>query len=430
MNDFLFNLMVTLDGADLGGASSHPPDLSGEEIQFLDRVKSVVEKSVDDKMSAYFDQYKSQQKKYMEVYTQYHNEDGSRRKSSDEVEPGIRMARLAKLAMLSQNDNEKALRLSQQLYPKDSELKGYLEATEKAMNVTTPTDGGFFVPEVLANEVIPYLYPKLAVMQLGAKRVPMPNGNMSMSRIDTSSSFYWVGESVPITKSGLKAGQVKLSSKKGAGLVPISNDLLRCNTMQADALIRDDMITVISLGLDYAAMFGTGSSYQPKGITNFENVVSGSPTSHARITNVDITRMLALLYKQNVPLSNVGWIFNADMWGEIIALRDGAGQFMFLDEMVKNGTLLGRPFIMSNQIATESGGKKVTKVILGDFSEFLWGEQLGMEVALSREASYTESGVQVSAFERDESVMRVISIVDFNARHGNAFVVSDYDTIP
>ena len=49
----------------------------------------------------------------------------------------------------------------------------------KALSVTSPTDGGYLVPEVYANEIIELLYPATVIYSLGARRLGMANGNLT-----------------------------------------------------------------------------------------------------------------------------------------------------------------------------------------------------------------------------------------------------------
>lgn len=49
----------------------------------------------------------------------------------------------------------------------------------KALSMTSPSDGGYLVPEVYANEIIELLYPATVIYSLGARRLGMANAATS-----------------------------------------------------------------------------------------------------------------------------------------------------------------------------------------------------------------------------------------------------------
>jgi len=87
---------------------------------------------------------------------------------------------------------------------------------------------------------------------------------------------------------------------------------------------------------------------------------------------------------------------------------------------------LGIPLLMTTQISYTTGSPGYTDIWLGDFSEFIWGDQMTMEVQVSREASFDDNGTQVSAFQQDLTLTRVIGVHDFNIKHDKSFVKGTY----
>ncbi len=106
----------------------------------------------------------------------------------------------------------------------------------KALSATSPTDGGYLVPEVYANEIIELLYPATAIYELGARRLGMANGNMNLPKIKTGARAMFTGENRQIPKTAPKFGNLKLSAKKLTALIPMSNDLLRSTNFDNDSV--------------------------------------------------------------------------------------------------------------------------------------------------------------------------------------------------
>lgn len=356
------------------------------------------------------------QKKYESVYMNFGKTD--EKEKGEKVAPGIRFARMAKCIAASKNDAEKALQIAEKsLYPNDKDL----HASLKALSVTTPSEGGFLVQEQYSEEVIPLLLSKTAVMELGARQVPMPNGNLNLPKLTGGSTAYYQGESQNATKSQQTFGNIKMSSKKLVVLVPISNDLIRSSSPAADALVRDDIIQQAKLKIDYTAMYGEGTQYTPLGI-KYAITASYSCTTPSITADVPGT-MVGALMANNAPMISVGWIFNALMWSVFYNLKTTTNQYIYRDEM-KGGKLEGYNFKVSNQIttATSTAAASYYDIFLGDFSEFLFGDEMSFEMMASNEASYYDGTQLQSAFSLDQTVLKITCKHDMALRHAESFL--------
>lgn len=342
----------------------------------------------------------------------------------EQLEPGIRMARCAKLMILSKNDPEKALFFAKGsaensrkgLYSEDKELHDVL----KSMAASTPSDGGFLIPEQYANEVIPLLRAKAIVRRLGARSLPLANGNLNIPRITGGSTSYYLGELQDAKSSKTTLGNIRLSGKKLVTLVPISNDLIRSNAYSADAMVRDDMLQSMALKEDYTAMYGTGTEFTPKGIKNVSGIKSEALSALPSSDNM--AEMVGFMLTKNLPWASPGWGFNGALWSVLYNLKDGVGNYIHREEM-NQGKFLGLPFAISNQIAYNNDAKKTTDVFLADWAEFIIGEEMGLEMMASNEATYHDGTQLVSAFSTDQTVLKVTAKHDFGARHAEAFYV-------
>lgn len=59
----------------------------------------------------------------------------------------------------------------------------------KAMSATNPTAGGFLIPEVYLDEVIELLYSKTVIKELGARTIPLENGNLNIPRMTSGTRY-------------------------------------------------------------------------------------------------------------------------------------------------------------------------------------------------------------------------------------------------
>jgi len=256
------------------------------------------------------------------------------------------------------------------------------------------------------------LMSKVAFTQLGMRRIPMPGGNLNLPRLTGGATSYYVGENQNATKSEQTFGNVKLSSKKLVTLVPVSNDLIRNSSPEADAIVRDDMVQQMQLKIDYTAMYGDGTAYTPLGVKK------SITTANLSVTTAAIDADLL----GTVPMLSVGWVFNSKTWGEFYNLKTTTNQYIYRDEM-NRGTLNSFPFRISNQITTanSTAGTTYYDIFLGDFSEFLFGDEMAFEVMASQEASWYDGTSLQSAFTLDQTVLKITAKHDMALRHNTAF---------
>ena len=96
---------------------------------------------------------------------------------------------------------------------------------------------------------------------------------------------------------------------------------------------------------------------------------------------------------------------------------------------MNRGMLNMHPYRVSNQITTanSTAGTTYYDIFFGDFSEFLFGEEVAFEFMASNEATYDVSGTLYSTFSLDQTVMKITQKHDFALRHDTAFrVVNNY----
>lgn len=404
----------------------------------IEELQSLIDNSVKSAVDAAVAPLKETVGKYSQVFDP-EKQAHELAKSEEKLEPGIRLVRLAKLQLLSNSDPEKALAIAERGYnlkggghfagyPQDKFIKSVLtDMTAKAAGVSVPSEGGFLVPEVLAQEVIPLLYANTVVFELGTRKLDMPNGNLSIPKLSGGATSYYQGENLAAPKSNQKFENVQLRSKKLFTLVPTSNDLIRNASVSADAIIRDDMIQQMKLRMELAAFMGDGTQYVPLGIAKTPGVQTYAPG--AAISPDDPATMIGQLKSKNTPMRSPGWAMNSQMEAIIRNLKTTTGAYIYRDEMDTKGTILGIPYKTTEQIQTGTDSHGLVNIFLADWSEFLFGSEIDFEMTSSMEASYDiGGGTLVSSFSNDQTVLRVLSKHDFGVRHATSFLVGTFQT--
>lgn len=318
-------------------------------------------------------------------------------------------------------DKESILDSAKAMFPESKALHGIMQ---KDLQANIPSAGGFGIPQILAPTVIDFLYANTILDKLGATKIPMPNGNMMWPRIDDTSTTGWDGEITGGNPTQPQLGDAKLSAHKLFAYVVMSNSLLRYNTIGVDALVSRDLQRKARITLDQGFLYGAGNAYQPKGIAN-----QGIQTTGSTSTAIDKTTpiaMMQLLYGANVPMIDPRWVIHPVGKGWIQQLAFASGPWAWAAEMA-GGKLNGAPFVESTSVNYNASGTPYADFFVMDASEILWGVGYDMALEVSREASYVGSdGKTYSAFQRDETVIRLIAEHDFNVKHPVSFVQGQF----
>lgn len=304
----------------------------------------------------------------------------------------------------------------------------------KALSWLNELSGGALVAPPEQGELIELLRNKEALVNAGARVVPLPpQGRLKYPRQTVASNTFWVGESSPITDSTLGTGEVTLQAKKLAVLIKAPNELIRFASPAAEALMRDDMTKSLALGLDLAGLEGAGGDHRPRGILNnpFINTVksSAATANGDKVKGEDAYRCIAAVEESNAEFE--AWIMRPktlykyyQLRADAIAQGDAAGAFLFnLVREAQDGTppkLAGYDVIKSTQVSqvrTKGGQSNLTYVIGGMWSDLL----IGMFGAIE----FAATTLGDTAFVNDQTWVRGILSADIAARHEAAFVLLD-----
>ena len=313
---------------------------------------------------------------------------------------------------------DEALATAKKLYPNSKALHAVLG--QKTLTGSVPSDGGFTIPIAFSPDYIKALYANTILEKLGVRKVPMPNGNLSIPKMTSKASAYWIGEANKINVSQAGFGEVNLKAKKLASLTPISNDLLRYSAVGIDAWVAEDLMQNAKVELDDAFLNGTGTTHTPLGLKNTSGVQTWTPASGTDLSIKTPTEMLAKLKQANIPMNNVKWLFNpiGESWLENLAFASGPFAFPSLD----SGKLKGYDVIESATVGYDEANG-TSDFWVGDWSQFLWGVGYDISVEMSREGTFEDGfGNQISAFQHDLTLVRLITEHDFACRHPEAFV--------
>ena len=331
-------------------------------------------------------------------------------------EKGLDGARLLRAAAAARGDKTKALQ-----FAKAANMGSrVVNAIEKSLLAGDFTSAGFIVPPDVATDIIDLLRPASVIRAAGAPVYPMPRGTLNLPKLTSGSTAYYVGEAQDITKSEQAGGHIVLSAKKLAALVPISNDLLLTDLgNQADTLVRQDMVAQIATKEDVTFLRGAGTQYAPKGLRYqiaSGNVLTMTATPTYLTVDYDFSRMINALEQNNVRITRGAWFMAPRTKNYLSSLRDGNGNLVYPDMRTASPTVWGFPVFVTSNIPVNLSTNQ-SEVYFANMPDLIIAETGTMELVVDSSASYVQSGSLVSAFSRDETVVRVIMHHDFGIRY-------------
>ena len=301
-----------------------------------------------------------------------------------------------------------------QILGKDAQ--GFFMPTDVQRDLTagTAAQGGHTVAtELLTGSFIDVLRNKMSVMDLGATMMTGLQGNVAIPKMASGATSYWVAESGAVTESAAAFAQVAMSPKTVGAFSDLSRKLLLQNSVSIENLVRTDLASTLGLAIDLAAIHGTGSSNQPRGIlatTGIGSVVGG--TNGIAPTYAHIVGLETQVAQDNADIGNLAYLTNAKVRGKLLQTEKAAdtAQFVWQD----NNSMRGYNAAVSNQVSstlTKGNQSLSSAIIFGNWSDLMIGMWGGLDIAIDTSTGSSSGTVRVVALQD----------VDIAVRHAQSF---------
>ena len=333
-------------------------------------------------------------------------------KKTPEQYPGSQVARFAMSIAAGDGDMDLAQKFA----------ANEIGDKQVAMAVSTSAgSGGSLIPETMASDIIELLRPKTIVRALGARIVPLVNGNLTMPRLTGGATSGYKGENDAQNAEGSTTDDVKLSAKTQMTIVPISNELIGYAGFNTEQIFLNDMIMAIANRQDKAFLRDDGTGNTPIGFkktaTEGGRTVTWKGSADLATIDAYLDVLILGLMNSDSNMTSPGWGMSPRSFMKLQGLRDGNGNKVY-PEMAQ-GMLKGYPVRHTTNIPVNLGaGTNETEIYFADFADVVIGETGEMSIDFSREATYNDSnGTLVSAYSRNQSILRVVTGNDIGFRH-------------
>jgi HK97 family phage major capsid protein len=279
------------------------------------------------------------------------------------------------------------------------------------------TPGSYLVPTPLAGYIIDLVRNQAQVLRAGAVTIPFDSQTLKIGRQTGDVTAAWKAENAAITFSDANFDVVTFTAQMLVAGSKLSIEVVE-DAPNIDAIVSQSITKALALAVDYAALYGSGSSNQPKGIRNTTNVTVTDLGTNG-YTLIDYSKFsagIATLMGNNFtgPFSI---LYSARTAGELDNLQDTLHQPLRQPDLVA----AARKFV-TNQISnalTKGSANTSSDAFIGQFEHCMIGVRTGMVMEISRVAADSTG----SAFTNAQVWIRAYLRADVQLAHPQAFVV-------
>lgn len=356
------------------------------------------------------------------------------------VPPGIPFVRMLGAKWLARQSNfqHSPADIAKAMFPDTPEVEMVLRAP---VAPGTTVDSTFAAPLVvsqnMASEFVDLLIPATIIGRIpGLRRVPF---NITIPRETTGASVGWVGEAAPKPVSAMAFDSISLTHTKVAGIVPISQELMRFSSPSAEGLIRDSLIRAVAYLTDRDFLDPTKAAVtrvNPASITNGVTPVASTGTT-ADALRADLKNLITTFAAANVNLSGLVLVMTSQQAIAISMMVNTLGQYVWPDMGPNGGTLAGIPVITSeNMVATGSSPTDGGMIVAINAPDILLADDGQVSIDISTEASLqmetapdspaTASTTFVSMFQQNLVAIRAERFIHWLKRRSGAVQYISY----
>ena len=279
------------------------------------------------------------------------------------------------------------------------------------------TAGAGAIPTIIGPTMIDALRNRMVLAKLGMQVLSGLVGTFELPKLTGTSTAYWVTEGNSPTGSAQTVGQVPFAAKTMGALVDVTRRLVNQSALDAEMIARNDLLKVIAIEVDRAALNGSNSGGQPKGILQNSSIptvtVDGAATDGDAVAWTDIVRMESTVAAANADENTMAYLTSAVGRGKLkVTPKLGSTFPTFCWN--EDGTMNGYRAAVSNQVPsnlTKGAGTTLTALLFGDFSQAVMAFWTGIDLMVDPYTLSSSGGI------------RIVGLVDcdFNVRYTQAF---------
>lgn len=269
----------------------------------------------------------------------------------------------------------------------------FLRAAQ-GQNAGTAVDGGNLV-ETMSSRYVESLKERLVVAQLGATLLTDLVGNVPVITSQGISAS-WSAEAAEASTQKASYAKATMTPHRNSVNVVVTKDLLRQTSYDVEADLISKITDAHAALLEKAAINGSGSNNQPKGILNTEGIGSVEiGTNGGAITFGKVVDLETAVNSQNANRGRMGYLTNAKVWGKLKQTQKANGIGMIME---LNGTLNGYKADYTNLVPSnlvKGSSQACSALIFGNFQDLYIGQWGGLDIVVDPYSSKKTGEIEI-----------------------------------
>lgn len=314
------------------------------------------------------------------------------------VYKGAGIVRYAMAKAYGKGDTFRELEFAKQWKDSTPEVELMLKAaTAPGTTLDATWAGPLAVMQPSTTEFLELLRPATLIGKINNfRRVPF---NVSVPSQTAGGTYTWVGQGSPKPVGTLQFAAVTLGIAKAAGIIVISEELVKISNPSAEETVRQDMVGGMSQYLDTQFIdpaVAAVTNVSPGSVTNGTTPITtaGGTPDNAR---TDLKALVASFVTANLSTANAVFVMSEANAFAIGSSLNALGQPLFPGMGASGGSIMGIP-VVTSQVAG-------TTVALIDARGILMADDGGLTIDVSREAS-----VQMDSAPTDPPVAATVIV--------------------
>lgn len=249
------------------------------------------------------------------------------------------------------------------------------EEEKRALSEGTDSAGGYTVPTPLADRFLDRMRAASVAIRAGALTVPMESETLAIARLASDPTVAWRAENASIAEGDPTFERCTFTAKTLAGGIKLSRELAE-DSINVGAMIENAFAKAMAEKLDYAAIWGDGSSNSPTGVAStvgINTVSIGVPFN----SYDDVIDGIYELQLDNAA-DPTAMIMHPRTNAAMAKLKDGDGNPLSIPEMVARVPRLLTTAAPIDE--TEDSRTDASSIVLGDFTQLMIGMRHQLEI--------------------------------------------------
>lgn len=270
----------------------------------------------------------------------------------------------------------------------------------RALSVGNATYGGGNLVEesLLSSRLIENLANESVIFALNVPMLTGLIGDITIPKHTGTTAGAWLAaEGDNATETTPSFDPVSAQPHDVCAYVDLTRRMMQQSSIDIESFIKGDLRSQFALGIDLAALSGTGANGQPLGLSGTTGVGVVDFTTEGQPTFAEIVAMEAKLADANALRGNMAYVCSGNTYSYLKSTPKIAGYPSYL---IEEGKLNGYRCMVSNQIADGS-------IYFGNWNDLLlcsWGG--GFEVIVDRATLSRSGGTRLVGFWTADIVVR------------------------